>query len=481
MVTAGVVENQLPADGVYEHLTAEQTTKLKQFWSEFYTLIDNAPKYGSADPNAAKANAEADTKGSDKPPKASKDDAARDRQRQEQELRDARAALEKYGSKRFVDTFWRFVANDIPDVMALKFLRARKWEVNAGVAMLAACMKWRIESDVEDIVRKGEEGMKDADGFIRQMEIGKSYTHGTDKQGRPVCYILVRIHRLFDQSAKALEDFVLYQMESVRCLFTYPIDKITMIFDMTGFGLANMDWRCILFIVKCLEAYYPESLNSVLVHNAPWLFQGIWRILAPMLDPVVRAKVQFTKNTEDLQVHIHKDHLIKQLGGVSEWKWEYEPIVPGENSAQSDEAGKKAALDERESIISEHERLTRAWIDSDDADLGKARKAVDYQCRVQSFELDPYVRGRGIYHRKGNIVGNGLVTFHYPGLEPEKEWEVTGHSKCKEQLEVEIRKLTSELQGNQYAPKINVRTSEADPDAAIAAIKQSKSKSSVKA
>lgn len=28
-----------------------------------------------------------------------------------------------------------------------------------------------------------------------------------------------------------------------------------------------MDWRCILFIVKCLEAYYPESLNVMLIHN----------------------------------------------------------------------------------------------------------------------------------------------------------------------------------------------------------------------
>lgn len=42
-------------------------------------------------------------------------------------------------------------------------------------------------------------------------------------------------------------------------MLTPPLrEKATIVFDMTGFGLANMDWKCILFIVKCLEAYYPE-------------------------------------------------------------------------------------------------------------------------------------------------------------------------------------------------------------------------------
>ena len=62
-------------------------------------------------------------------------------------------------------------------------------------------------------------------------------------------YIHVAKHRTFDQSPKALEDFVIAQMESVRCLFGGGgIDKVTMVFDMTGFGIRNMDWRCILFM-----------------------------------------------------------------------------------------------------------------------------------------------------------------------------------------------------------------------------------------
>lgn len=121
-----------------------------------------------------------------------------------------------------MNTFWRFVAYvsrsfvrrifraklielrrmDDPDQIALRFLRARKWSVTAGVAMvwsilctlvccayfffhclnkLAACMGWRMSSDVEDIFEKGEEGMQDAEGFIKQMVIGEKLTGTHDE------------------------------------------------------------------------------------------------------------------------------------------------------------------------------------------------------------------------------------------------------------------------------------------------------------
>ena len=44
---------------------------------------------------------------------------------------------------------------------------------------------FRPGSDVEEIFRKGEEGMKNAEGFIKQMEIGKTYT-----QVRPFSFSL---------------------------------------------------------------------------------------------------------------------------------------------------------------------------------------------------------------------------------------------------------------------------------------------------
>lgn len=56
-----------------------------------------------------------------------------------------------------------------------------------------------MEGDVESIMEKGEEGMQHADGFIRQMSSGKTYTQGTDRYGRPVVYVHVAKHRTWDQ------------------------------------------------------------------------------------------------------------------------------------------------------------------------------------------------------------------------------------------------------------------------------------------
>lgn len=252
--------NPLPTDGLVGILTDEQEKLLLEFWREFNKLVDNAPAEGSAELPDGSNQSESgggDQKdaGKDIPKvrsvheglemalmKQGQDDKAKERMKTEQELKDAKAALEKYGKNRFMATAWRTVQvrrflrptrpcadpsrtgrrpvrrTPLPssqfgsrltttssDFLMLKFLRARKWNVTQGVAMLCAMMKWRMESDVEKIFSLGEEGMKDAEGFIKQMSSGKTYVQGTDREGRPVVYIHVKLHRLMDQSAKALE------------------------------------------------------------------------------------------------------------------------------------------------------------------------------------------------------------------------------------------------------------------------------------
>jgi len=230
-------------------------------------------------------------------------------------------------------------------------------------------------------------------------------------------------------------------MESLRCLTHGHVDKVTLLFNMTGFGMSNMDWRCLMFIVKCLESYYPESLNVILVHNAPWIFQGIWKILAPMLDPVVRAKVQFTKTTDDLYTHIEPSHLASALGGRNTWKWQYPSIVPGENQRMKDRTSREEHQCARDELCGDFEQTTRSWAATNGSGPDTSRELLAKRLRAQYFQLDPYIRGRGAYHRTGNIVGNGLVTFYYPRANgtDSGEYEVIGHEGSKETLEMLLR------------------------------------------
>lgn len=59
-------------------------------------------------------------------------------------MKNANAALQMYGSKRFLATVTRVLGSDDPDMLMMRFCRARKYDINAGVSMLASCIKWRM-------------------------------------------------------------------------------------------------------------------------------------------------------------------------------------------------------------------------------------------------------------------------------------------------------------------------------------------------
>ena len=180
--------------------------------------------------------------------------------------------------------------------------------------------------------------------------------------------------------------------------------------------MANMDYAPVKFMIKVFEANYPESLGVVLVHKAPWIFQSIWKIIKGWLDPVVAAKVHFTRHLEDLEQFVAKDHIPKELGGDDPWTYSFtEPHPEVEDRLMSDEATKKKLLEERQGTVKEYEKLTQQWIhNSQEESLAKKRDELADSLRRGYWDLDPYLRARTLYDRTGIIGKGGQVTF-YPG------------------------------------------------------------------
>lgn len=236
--------------------------------------------------------------------------------------------------------------------------------------------------------------------------------------------------------------YVIYAMESFRLLMQPPNDKVVLLFDLTGFGLKNMDWNCILYIVKCLEAYYPESLGTLYIHNAPWIFSGIWKLLGPMLDPVVRSKVKFTKKPEDLDL-VPKERLLSNMGGNNVNEFEFVEPVAGENDQTKDEEGKKRTWNNYMSIAKEYEQVTRKWCETKgkDQEVAKRRELLVKKLRVAQFEHEPYFRGKTVYHRDGTIDGQGVVTWDYKQKDGEVIRHVVGRKACVATLKKEIQEI----------------------------------------
>ncbi|RVD80770.1 uncharacterized protein DFL_008662 [Arthrobotrys flagrans] len=359
--------------------------------------------------------------------------------------KDFKAALASQTPEELRTTFWGFVKYDNPDALLLRFLRARKWDVEKALVMMVSTMHWRgQEVHVEDIAREGEATAfaaektdKTAEGFMKQLRMGKSYIHGTDREERPVCYVNVRLHKAADQTPESLERYTIYLIETTRLMLKQPVDTAAIVFDMTGFGMANMDYTPVKFMIKCFEAHYPECLGICLVHNAPWIFQGIWKIIRGWLDPVVASKVHFTTKTTDLTEFISLSQLPKSLGGDEDWEYEYIEPTPTENPsisspAPADITEKETLEAERLRIIEEYEKNTREWIKEEskgakvDTDVKDERSGLRERLRTNYWGLDRFLRARTWYDRIGMVGKNGEVDF-YPRKDRAEETKVNGN------------------------------------------------------
>jgi hypothetical protein len=190
---------------------------------------------------------------------------------------------------------------------------------------------------------------------------------------------------------------------------------------MTDFSMANMDYTPVKFMIKCFEANYPESLGTVLVYKAPWVFNAVWSIVRGWLDPVVAGKVHFAKNIDELEKFIPRKQIPSELGGDEKWTYEYPEPVPGENEKMGESATRDTLQGERANIVNKYESTILQWIHEGDKgsleEKKKERDAVAEELRQNYWKLDPYVRARTLYDRIGLLSNGGQLAF-YPQATP---------------------------------------------------------------
>ena len=240
------------------NLTTEQEEKLRKLWQAVFHICgvikdDTAPVADTEPPKDGTTTAEGDQHkkkrfgmfrrkhtdskgGASSAGEASHGDNAED---DKYGLNKAfNEAVATQSPETIRQTIWSMVKCDHPDAVLLRFLRARKWDVEKALVMLVSTMHWRdAEMHVDDeIMKNGEATMasneKDGDAnakklgkdFMAQIRMGKSFLHGTDKQGRPICIVRVRLHKQGEQCEESLERYTVYIIETARMVLTPPVD-----------------------------------------------------------------------------------------------------------------------------------------------------------------------------------------------------------------------------------------------------------------
>lgn len=229
-----------------------------------------------------------------------------------------RTQLEQAGYTKNLDT-----------LTLLRFLRARKFNVELAKAMWIDSEKWRSTYagvGVEELVRTFDYQEK-----AQVFQYYPQYYHKTDKDGRPV-YIeqlgnvdLTALGKITSQERMVQNLVCEYEkmadprLPACSRKSGYLLETSCSILDLKGVGIAKATsvYGYLQAVSAISQNHYPERLGKMYVINAPWGFSGVFSVVKKFLDPVTSAKIHVLGSgyKSELLAQVPAENLPKAFGG----------------------------------------------------------------------------------------------------------------------------------------------------------------------
>lgn len=303
----------------------------------------------------------------------------------------------EYGTELFA-----WFAYENPDAVLLSRLRAQKWDVKKAIENILNLLRWRIKWGVSELLAKGESCIS-----LDEVKIGKGYFMGQDRAGRPVCYIHAKEHIRGQYTLENTEKLAVLALEMCRKLLKPPIETFTVVIDVNGLGMENIDLQVSRNFINLLQNYYPESLGLGIIVNASWIFYSCWAIVHPWLDLAVQSKIKFLKKESDLVEYIDPIHIPQRLQGEHA-NFQYMPPTDEDekmiSAFRNDHQGKLLAEINHRQAATEYLEITLRWAQNEDNQTVTVERNNAYTNLSKAYEnLVPYITTRIHYHRTKDI------------------------------------------------------------------------------
>ncbi|KAL3457195.1 CRAL-TRIO domain-containing protein [Aspergillus heterothallicus] len=239
------------------------------------------------------------------------------------------------------------------DATMLRFLRARRFDVNGAWGQFKDTEDWRKENAIEALYENIE-----VDSYEAARRMYPQWTGRRDRRGIPVYVFEIKhlnsknmavynatmtdpeataeTHKSSAVPQRLLRLFALYEnlLNFVMPLCSQlprpntetPIVTSTNIVDVSGVGLKQF-WNLKGHMQDAsvlATAHYPETLDRIFIIGAPAFFPTVWGWIKRWFDPVTTSKIFILSASEvqpTLTSFMDPSSIPKQYGGELDWQW----------------------------------------------------------------------------------------------------------------------------------------------------------------